>query len=148
MLEVNLCKEAPRALPSLPGMPFAWFRKPKIAFKTSRCYSLSRKSVGKITAPSYRSYPSPAALALMLLLAASLFCAASSAGTEPAGQSAASLPTLTTARQAHSLSNDQALRGYPVHLRGVVTYFDPDFGTGYAAIFIHDSTGSVFVKPL
>jgi hypothetical protein len=84
----------------------------------------------------------------MLLLAASLFCAASSAGAEPAGQSAASLPTLTTARQAHSLSNDQALRGYPVHLRGVVTYFDPDFGTGYAAIFIHDSTGSVFVKPL
>lgn len=46
------------------------------------------------------------------------------------------LPTLTTARQAHSLSNEEALRAFPVHLRGVVTYFDPDFGTGEAAIFI------------
>jgi len=57
------------------------------------------------------------------------------------------LPTLTTARQAHSLSNLEAQRGYPVHLKGVVTYFDPDYGTGYAAIFVHDSTGSIFVKP-
>ncbi|MGA2083962.1 MAG: hypothetical protein ABSG60_00400, partial [Terracidiphilus sp.] len=54
--------------------------------------------------------------------------------------------TLTTAREAHSLSDDQAKRGYPVHLRGVVTYFDPDYGTGRAAIFIHDATGSVFVS--
>jgi diguanylate cyclase (GGDEF)-like protein len=27
-----------------------------------------------------------------------------------------------------------------------VTYFDQDYGTGYAAIFVHDSTGSIFVK--
>ena len=38
------------------------------------------------------------------------------------------------------------MRALPVHLRGVITYFDPDYGTGYAAIFIHDETGSVFVK--
>ena len=38
------------------------------------------------------------------------------------------------------------MRSLPVHLRGVITYFDPDFGTGYAAIFIHDETGSVFIK--
>ena len=57
------------------------------------------------------------------------------------------LPILTTAHQAHSLSNKEAERGYPVHLRGVVTYFDPDYGTGFAAIFVHDSTGSIFVKP-
>jgi diguanylate cyclase (GGDEF)-like protein len=56
------------------------------------------------------------------------------------------LPTLTTARQAHSLSNEEAARALPVHLRGVVTYFDPDFGTGHAAIFIHDATGSIFVS--
>jgi hypothetical protein len=56
------------------------------------------------------------------------------------------LPTLTTAREAHNLSGDQAKRAYPVHLRGVVTYFDPDFGTGLAAIFIHDDTGSIFVS--
>ena len=56
------------------------------------------------------------------------------------------LPTLTTAREAHSLSSEEAKRGYPVHLRGVITYFDPDFGTGLAAIFIHDATGSIFVS--
>jgi diguanylate cyclase (GGDEF)-like protein len=27
-----------------------------------------------------------------------------------------------------------------------MTYFDHDYGTGYAAIFVHDSTGSIFVK--
>jgi len=31
-------------------------------------------------------------------------------------------------------------------LRGVVTFFDPDFGKGHAAIFIHDATGSIFVR--
>ena len=56
------------------------------------------------------------------------------------------LPAITTARQVHALSNKEALRALPVHLRGVITYFDPDFGTGYAAIFIHDVTGGVFVK--
>jgi hypothetical protein len=34
----------------------------------------------------------------------------------------------------------------PVHLRGVITYFDPDYGTGMSAIFIHDATGGIFVK--
>ena len=56
------------------------------------------------------------------------------------------LPTLTTAREAHSLSSEEAKRSYPVHLRGVITFFDPDYGTGLAAIFIHDDTGSVFVS--
>lgn len=56
------------------------------------------------------------------------------------------LPTLTTARQAHSLTNEESMRAYPVHLQGVVTYFDPDYGTGVAATFIHDDTGSIFVE--
>jgi diguanylate cyclase (GGDEF)-like protein len=72
----------------------------------------------------------------------------------PAGQSQSvssspgeiKLPTITTARQAHDLSNTVAKRALPVHLRGVITYFDPDYGTGYAAIFIHDASGSVFVS--
>jgi len=38
------------------------------------------------------------------------------------------------------------MRAVPVHLRGVITYFDPDFGTGFAAIFIHDATGGIFVR--
>lgn len=35
------------------------------------------------------------------------------------------LPTLTQALDAHSLTSEQAARSYPVHLRGVVTYYDP-----------------------
>jgi diguanylate cyclase (GGDEF)-like protein len=55
--------------------------------------------------------------------------------------------TLTTAHAAHSLTSEEAARALPVHLRGVITYFDPDFGTGFAAIFIHDSTGSIYLGP-
>lgn len=85
------------------------------------------------------------ALALPMLISASSLCAWSVAAAEPASQSAA-LPTLTTARQAHSLSNTEALRGYPIHLKGVVTYFDPNSGSGNAAIFLHDSSGGIFVR--
>jgi diguanylate cyclase (GGDEF)-like protein len=56
------------------------------------------------------------------------------------------LPTITSARQAHDLTSEQAKRGYPIHLRGVVTYFDIDTGTGFGSLYVHDSTGSIFVK--
>ncbi|AXC13519.1 PAS/PAC sensor hybrid histidine kinase [Acidisarcina polymorpha] len=58
----------------------------------------------------------------------------------------AALRTLTTTREAHDLTAEQASLGYPVHFRAVVTYFDPDYGTGYSATFVHDSTGSIFLK--
>jgi diguanylate cyclase (GGDEF)-like protein len=83
-----------------------------------------------------------AVLAILLVLQCGCLATASGA---PAKEQAGKLPTLTTARQAHSLSEVEAARGYPVHLQGVVTYFDPDFGYGNAAIFVHDSTGCVFV---
>jgi diguanylate cyclase (GGDEF)-like protein len=88
------------------------------------------------------------ALLLALLSAVAPFVAPSTANAAPAVQSSSELPILTTARQAHSLRSEEAERAYPIHLRGVVTYFDPDYGTGYAAIFVHDSTGSIFVRPL
>jgi diguanylate cyclase (GGDEF)-like protein len=56
------------------------------------------------------------------------------------------LRTLTTARAAHNLTDEEARRAYPVHLKGVITYFDPDFGSGQPAIFIHDATGGIFIK--
>ena len=56
------------------------------------------------------------------------------------------LPTITSARLAHNLTSEQAKRGYPIHLRGVVTYFDTDTGTGFGSLYVHDSTGSIFVK--
>ena len=78
--------------------------------------------------------PSCAVIPAFLLLAG---LAAKGESTKGA---ASELPTLTTARQAHSLSSDEAKRAYPIHLRGVVTYFDVDTGTGSGAIYIHDSS--------
>jgi diguanylate cyclase (GGDEF)-like protein len=54
--------------------------------------------------------------------------------------------TITTAREAHNLTDQQAKRALPIHLHGVITYFDPDFGTGQPAIFIHDKTGGIFIE--
>jgi len=56
------------------------------------------------------------------------------------------LPTLTTARQAHSLTSEQAARAYPVHLWGVVTYYDPSIGSHRASLFVHDATGTIYVE--
>jgi signal transduction histidine kinase/DNA-binding response OmpR family regulator len=52
------------------------------------------------------------------------------------------LPVLTTARQVHTLSESEARRGYPVHLRAVVTYFNPAGRT----LVVQDSTDGVFVS--
>jgi len=84
--------------------------------------------------------------ALSAVLFSICFLSASQAQSVIPSPPEGNLPTLTTARQAHSLTNEEAMRAYPVHLRGVITYFDPDFGSGDPAIFIHDATGSIFVK--
>ena len=53
--------------------------------------------------------------------------------------------TLTTAHEAHDISLEEAARGYPVRILGVVTYYDPYIDSRHAALFIHDSTGSIFI---
>ncbi len=63
-----------------------------------------------------------------------------------APESAAKLRVITTAREAHNLTAEEARRAYPVHLRAVVTYFDPGNGHGHPSLFVHDSTGSIFLK--
>ena len=55
------------------------------------------------------------------------------------------LPTLTTAKAAHSLTSDQARQQYPVHLHAIVTYFDPDTSPVTAAFFACDRTGCICV---
>jgi hypothetical protein len=55
------------------------------------------------------------------------------------------LPTLTKAHDAHSLTIEQALRNYPVHLRTVVTYYDPYLDPRRPALFVSDSSGAIFV---
>jgi len=55
------------------------------------------------------------------------------------------LPVLTTTRSAHSLSPQEAGRHYPVRLLVVVTYYDPYIDPRHGALFVHDSTGAIFV---
>jgi signal transduction histidine kinase/CheY-like chemotaxis protein len=55
------------------------------------------------------------------------------------------LPTLTKAHDAHSLTIEQALRNFPVHLRTVVTYYDPYLDPRRPALFVSDSSGAIFV---
>jgi hypothetical protein len=78
-----------------------------------------------------------------LFLAALLFCPALSAGGRQPGAAPQALPTLTTAESAHDLPAEQASRGYPEHLRLVVTYYDPDTDPKVGAFFACDPTGCI-----
>ena len=80
----------------------------------------------------------PAALGL-------LFTVAVTCAQVPAVQPG-KLRLLTTAREAHSLSAAESRRGYPVHLRAVVTYYDPYIDARHGALFVHDATGGIFVS--
>jgi diguanylate cyclase (GGDEF)-like protein len=78
-------------------------------------------------------------------LAAVLLLAALAGAAHALPPSSASLPTLTSVRAVHSLSAAEARRLYPVHLRAVVTYYDPYIDPRHAAMFVHDRSGGVFV---
>jgi hypothetical protein len=56
------------------------------------------------------------------------------------------LPTLTKAHDAHSLTSEQAARGYPVHLRTVVTYYDPYIDPRHPTVWVSDSSGGIYVE--
>src|SRR5579863_6512933 len=53
------------------------------------------------------------------------------------------LPALTTVSEIRDLSALQADRGYPVHLQGVVTFYDGPGGN----IFFEDPTGPIYLHP-
>ena len=55
------------------------------------------------------------------------------------------LPTLTTAAAAHSLRSSEAARGYPVHLKAVVTYYDAYLDPRRGALFVCDKSGAIYV---
>ena len=55
------------------------------------------------------------------------------------------LHTITTAKEAHDLPASEAVRGYPIHLRAVVTYYDPLIDSRHIVLFVHDSSGSIFL---
>ena len=52
------------------------------------------------------------------------------------------LPTLTTVTQILELSRAEAVKGYPVRLRTVVTYY---YGGAPPDLFLHDATGGIWV---
>jgi signal transduction histidine kinase len=82
---------------------------------------------------------SPAALRAALV--GGLFLSVSGrTATEPG---ATPLPCLTSVRQVRDVPPEEAARGYPVRLRGVVTYCDATSDWG---MFLQDATGGIFVK--
>jgi PAS domain S-box-containing protein len=56
----------------------------------------------------------------------------------------AGLPTLTTIRQIHLLSSKDAARGYPVRIKGVITYHNPQL----SMTFIQDITDAIYLQSL
>ena len=49
-----------------------------------------------------------------------------------------------TAWEVHSMTPEEAANGYPVHLRGRVTYYDPYIDARHGAMFVCDQTGCIF----
>jgi len=55
------------------------------------------------------------------------------------------LPTLTRAGDAHNLTNKQAALNYPLHLKVMVNYYDPNVSSRRPVLFVTDSSGAIFV---
>src|SRR4051794_25508820 len=67
------------------------------------------------------------------------------AGCRPAGDDDAHPgTTLTTAADVRKLSSAEAARGYPVHIKGVVT----SYGNERYVYYVQDPTGGVRVDPM
>lgn len=95
----------------------------------------SAKSQILSSAPALRR-----AVALSLLLV----CAAPARSQQPLGPAAKDRAPLTEAAQVRGLTPEQARLGYRVHLRGVVTYFNPAEGD----LFVQDSTAGIWADVL
>ena len=61
---------------------------------------------------------------------------------QPVDAKAAALPLLTTAAQVKELNRAEAIRGYPVLVRGIVV----GLVSGYTPFFIQDQTSGIFVS--
>ncbi len=80
-----------------------------------------------------------------LLAALAIFWAFASAFGQQSNAPQPALPTLTTARAAHSLTADEARRRYPISLHATVTLYDPDTNPRTGAFFVCDRTGCIVV---
>jgi signal transduction histidine kinase len=79
--------------------------------------------------------PPESAVPVFLVLLSGLVCFLASAEGE--------LPRLTSVRQVREISPEQAAQGYPVRLRGVVTFCNAWADVG---MFLQDATAGVYVK--
>jgi signal transduction histidine kinase len=70
-----------------------------------------------------------------------LFSLAAPAVEAPFDAAAKVLPLLTKASDVRQLTPDDARQGYPVHLRGVITYYDPS-----SDLFVEDSSAGIWVE--
>jgi diguanylate cyclase (GGDEF)-like protein len=90
-------------------------------------------------------------VSFVLALVASSVLAQSSAHTDSTSQTIQQssltqpLRTITTLREAHSLSAEEASRGYPIHLRAVVSYLDLSIDGKRGGAFLQDATGGIYV---
>jgi len=83
-------------------------------------------------------------MALLFLCLCRPAIAAQGAGGTGSGEA---LPTLTTVAAIHGMTSREASRGYPVHLRAVVTYYDPCLDhPGHPVIMLTDQAATVFVS--
>jgi signal transduction histidine kinase len=80
-------------------------------------------------------HPQESPVPVFLILLSGLVCFRASAAGE--------LPRLTTVRQVREISPEQAAQGYPVHLRGVVTFCNAWADVG---MFLQDATAGVYIK--
>ncbi|MEK7676507.1 MAG: hypothetical protein AAB676_11815 [Verrucomicrobiota bacterium] len=55
----------------------------------------------------------------------------------------ANLPLITTVQALRSLTVEEAGRGHPVRLRGVVTFYDAE----WRILFVQDGADALFVNP-
>ena len=67
-------------------------------------------------------------------------------GLAAAAQSPTPLPVLTNIRAVHRLSEAEARRGYPVHVTGILTYYDPYLNyPRRPVVMVTDATDSIYV---
>jgi signal transduction histidine kinase/DNA-binding response OmpR family regulator len=84
--------------------------------------------------------------AVVAALACALAFFASDALGVPSTNSDSAVAILTNTHAAHSLASEEAARKYPVHLRAVVTYYDPYIDPRHGVLFVCDSSGCIFVS--
>src|ERR1039458_2407495 len=75
-----------------------------------------------------------------------LAAACMTAGAQPNPLTHQSQRVMISARAVHNLPPEDAAREIPVHLRAVITYYDPYIDARHAAIFVHDASGGVFLS--